>query len=84
MRVSSVSRGDWLLVVSPSRLETRKTWVSTAMVGWSNITEVMTLAVLRPTPGSFIRSVVLSGTWELKSETSMCAIPCRCFALLFG
>ncbi len=37
---------------SPVRLATRKMWVSTAMVAWPNAVLRMTLAVLRPTPGS--------------------------------
>ena len=42
------------------------------------------LAVFLPTPGSFIKSSIFSGTVESNTSTSILAIPTKCFALLFG
>ena len=50
MSSSSTSRGV-LPGAIPSRLATRNTWVSTAIVGSPNAVLRTTLAVLRPTPG---------------------------------
>ena len=47
----------------PVRLETRKIWVSTAMVGSPNATFSTTLAVLRPTPGNSSSASRSFGTW---------------------
>ena len=46
----------------PVRLATRKTWVSTAMVGWPKAELSTTFAVLRPTPGSFSSASRVPGT----------------------
>src|SRR5690554_1466939 len=80
----SVWRGDLELLVSPMRLATRKTWVSTGMAGWSNATARITLAVLRPTPGMESNESISEGTSLLNSDTSFFAIPTRFFALLLG
>lgn len=50
--VCSVSYGVLLLLVSPIRLDTRKTCVSTAIAGLSKTTDAITLAVFLPTPGN--------------------------------
>ena len=69
---------------NPKRWLTRNTWVSTAMAALLNTTDWITLAVLRPTPGSFTSSSSVSGTWLSKSFTSILAMPTRCLALLLG
>ena len=46
----------------PVRLATRKTWVSTAIVGWPKATLSTTFAVLRPTPGSLTSAAWSAGT----------------------
>ena len=64
-------------IVRPIRSETRKMCVSTAIVGWFQMTAQTTLAVLRPTPGSVTSSSTVSGTWPLKRSTSCLAVVTR-------
>src|SRR5690606_35066311 len=52
-------------------LDTLNTWVSTGMLGWFQITEVMTLAVFLPTPGSLTSSLTVEGISLSKSSTSI-------------
>lgn len=61
MRSNSILTGSsfW---VNPRRRVRRFTWVSTVMPGVLNAWPRTTLAVFRPTPGSFIRSSRVSGT----------------------
>ena len=61
--VRSVSSGVLELRVSPIRFDTLKTWVSTAIASLLNATDATTLAVLRPTPGTFCNS---STSWGKK------------------
>ena len=49
--------------MSPILLATLKTCVSTAIAGVSKATESITLAVLRPTPGSVMSESKSDGTW---------------------
>ena len=53
-----------------SRLLTRKTCVSTAIVGLQKIWFKMTLAVFNPTPGKDVRSFKLLGTCSSNSSIS--------------
>ncbi len=71
MSVFSVSRGLGESLVSPMRLLTLNTWVSTAIAALFHTTDSITLAVLRPTPGSFMR---LSMSWGISPPKSSCSI----------
>ena len=69
---------------SPILRDTLNTCVSTAITGLSYTTDAITLAVLRPTPGSFTSSSVSDGTLPPKSSSRVLAIPMRFLALLLG
>src|SRR5690606_12435522 len=60
-RSCSILSGS-VLWVSSSRPATRFTWVSTAIAGLFHASASSTEAVLRPTPGSFTSSSIVSGT----------------------
>lgn len=66
------------------RFATRNTWVSTAIAALLNTTDSITLAVLRPTPGSLISSSIVDGTSPPYRSTSIRAAPTSERALLFG
>ena len=80
----SVSKGVLALVVRPILSDTRNTWVSTGIFGLLNITAIITLAVLRPTPLSSCSLSIVSGTWLWNFSTNVFAIETKCFALLLG
>ncbi len=69
-RPSSTSSGV-LPGASPVRLATRKTCVSTAIVGSPKATLSTTLAVLRPTPGRVCSASRVRGTWPPCRSTRM-------------
>src|SRR2546421_583322 len=69
-------------VVRPSRRLSRPTWVSTGRPGRPRPTLRMTLAVLRPTPGSVVRSSTVDGTTPPKRSTSAVAMPFKLRDLL--
>ena len=59
------SSSTWIGVLpdeSPIRGAVRRIWVSTAIAGFPKPIFKTTFAVLRPTPGSFISSSIVSGT----------------------
>src|SRR5699024_3014123 len=59
-----------VLVVQPNRRASRPKWVSTVMPGTPKALPSTTLAVLRPTPGSFTSSARVRGTSPSCSVTS--------------
>ena len=67
---------------SPVRLATRKMWVSTATVGWPKAVLSTTLAVLRPTPGSFSSASRSAGTSPPCSSSRICDSAITFFALV--
>ncbi len=64
------------------RLATRKIWVSTAMVGWPKAVFRITLAVLRPTPGSASSAARSAGTSPPWRSSSSRQVSIRWRALL--
>ncbi len=66
----------------PVRLQTRKMWVSTAIVASPKATFSTTLAVLRPTPGSASSSARLRGTRPPCRSTRSSQVRYRLAALL--
>ena len=67
--------------VQPKRRDSRPKWVSTVMPGTSKALPRMTLAVLRPMPGSVTRSLSLAGTSPSYRSTRACPSPIREFVL---
>src|SRR5918996_143018 len=63
--------------VSPSRRDSRSTWVSTGRPGSPMATLRTTLPVLRPTPGRVTRSDSLRGTSPPNRSTRAVAMPMR-------
>ena len=66
----------------PVRFATRKMWVSTAMVGSPNAVFRITLAVLRPTPGSASSSSRVRGTAPSWRSIRSLQVAIRFFALV--
>ena len=82
--VRSVSSGVFELSVRPRRLLTLNTWVSTAMAALFQTTASITLAVLRPTPGSLIRLSMSEGSSPPKSSSIIRAALMMARVLLLG
>ena len=64
--------GDFVLT-SPIRFSTRLTWVSTGKPGRPKALPKMTLALLRPIPGSFSNSAMVRGTVPPNLSMIICA-----------